>query len=304
MPAGFAQPRIRPLDIRAFAPSVHYAEYQRFPPVRGNARRLYDSELMYVYSGSIRVHFEDEASPLPFFAGDLLVLPPAVRHRIELAGMPDTRLLGIHFDLYDELEIEFDGDMVVKEDDVREERFCYWPVSASQSPVFARRYRSVPQELVSWMEEAAAAFHASGVTAVLACRGYMQLVLAALLNLSLEPQRQSVSAYQKRLIELKAEWQQNLHLPYTNKSMARKLNVSEDYFIRLFKQLFDLSPQKYLQKLRHQAAKRYLLETDYKIEHIGALVGYDDLHNFSHVFKKWQGLSPQQYRKLFRNGVY
>ncbi|MDG0808145.1 hypothetical protein [Cohnella rhizosphaerae] len=63
MPTAFKQPRTRPLDVREFAPSVHYAEFQRIPPAGGSLRRLYDSELMYVYSGSIRVHFEDEASP-------------------------------------------------------------------------------------------------------------------------------------------------------------------------------------------------------------------------------------------------
>ncbi|WP_173193024.1 helix-turn-helix domain-containing protein [Paenibacillus alginolyticus] len=99
---------------------------------------------------------------------------------------------------------------------------------------------------------------------------------------------------------MKVELQQNIHLPYTNKTMAQRINVSEDHFIRLFKQVFDLSPQKYLQDLRHQAAKRYLRETDLKIEYIGVLVGYDDLHNFSHIFKKWQVISPLNYRKLFR----
>ncbi|MFD2328082.1 helix-turn-helix domain-containing protein [Cohnella sp. GCM10020058] len=303
MPTGFKQPHTRPLDVRAFAPSVHYAEYQRIPPMPGSMRRLYDSELMYVYAGSIRVHFEDEASPLPFFAGDLLVLPPAVRHRIELAGIPDTRLLGLHFDLYDELDIAFEHQLVIQDGNEQGDRICYWPVAADGSLVFARRYRSVPQELVTWLEQAAEAFHATRTAASLACRGYMQLVLSTLVGLSLEPQRQNVTAYQKRLLELKADLQQSLHLPHTNKTLARALNVSEDYFIRLFKQLFGESPQKYLQRLRHQAAKRYLLETDEKIERIGVLVGYDDLHNFSHVFKKWQGISPQQYRKLFRGGV-
>lgn len=303
MPSVFMQPHTRPLDVRTFAPSVHYAEYQRTPPTRGYLRRLYDSELMYVYSGSIRVHFEDEASPVAFFAGDLLVLPPAIEHRIELTGTPDTRLLGLHFDLYDEVEIEFEHQLVFQDGDAREDRIGYWPVTGTGRPVFARRYRSAPLELVSWMEQAAEAYHASRAAASLACRGYMQLVLAALVGLSLEPQSPTVTAYQKRLLELKADLQQSLHLPHTNKTLAQRLNVSEDYFIRLFKQLFGESPQKYVQRLRHQAAKRYLLETDEKIERIGALVGYDDLHNFSHVFKKWQGISPQHYRKLFRGGV-
>ncbi|MDG0791498.1 helix-turn-helix transcriptional regulator [Cohnella ginsengisoli] len=224
--------------------------------------------------------------------GDLLVLPPAVAHRIELTGTPDTRLLGLHFDLYDEVEIAFEHQLVIKEGENAEERIGYWPVAANGSLVFARSYRAAPLELVSWLEHAAEAYHASRPAASLACRGYMQLVLSALVGLSLEAQSRTVTAYQKRLLELRADLHQSLRLPHTNSSLARRLNVSEDYFIRLFKQLFGESPQKYVQRLRHQAAKRYLLETDEKVERIGALVGYDDLHNFSHAFKKWQGISP------------
>ncbi|MDG0808146.1 helix-turn-helix domain-containing protein [Cohnella rhizosphaerae] len=201
------------------------------------------------------------------------------------------------------MEIAFEHQLVIKEGENEEERIGYWPVAANGSILFARRYRSVPLELVAWLEQAAEAYHASRPAASLACRGYMQLVLSALVGLSLEAQRRTDTAYQKRLLELRADLQQSFRLPHTNRTLAQRLNVSEDYFIRLFKQLFGESPQKYVQRLRHQAAKRYLLETDEKIERIGALVGYDDLHNFSHAFKKWQGVSPQQYRKRFRGGV-
>ncbi|WP_054027678.1 AraC family transcriptional regulator [Bacillus sp. FJAT-28004] len=300
MDFSFKQPHTRMIDTRAFAPSIHWAEHQNIPPVQGLTRRLYDGELMYVYMGCIAVHFEDSAEPITFYSGDLLILPPAVKHRIVTMTSPNVRLLGIHFDLYDELDIEFDGDMVVSERQVKEESFCFWPNTADGRLVFARCYRSVPQEIVRLMEDISRSYQISKSDSFLVCRGYMQLILATLLSLPHESERQSSSAYEKLLFGLKVELQQNIHLPYTNKTMAQRLNVSEDHFIRLFKQTFDMSPQKYLQDLRHQAAKRYLRETDYKIEYIGGLVGYDDLHNFSHIFKKWQGISPLNYRKSFR----
>ncbi|MFC5404047.1 AraC family transcriptional regulator [Cohnella soli] len=299
MTSPFVQPHTRTLDIREFAPSIHWASHQTIAPIRGKTRRLYDGELMYVYNGSMAVYYEDLAEPVIYYAGDLLVLPPAVKHQVETFATPYIRLLGVHFDLYDELEMAVVGDMVVKESDVSEEQFCFWPTADNGRLVFARCYRSVPPNIVSWMEEISTSFHSGKPESLLVCRGYMQLILATLLNLPEEPEKLVSIAYGAQLLELKEELERNLHLPFTNQTMAQRLNVSEDHFIRLFRNAFGMSPQKYLQDLRHQAAKRYLRETDYKIEYIGSLVGYDDLHNFSHVFKKWQGISPLQYRKLF-----
>lgn len=43
----------------------------------------------------------------------------------------------------------------------------------------------------------------------------------------------------------------------------------------------------------------YLEETDYSIENISGLVGYNSSDHFYHIFRKMQGISPQQYRKQY-----
>ncbi|SDE68785.1 AraC-type DNA-binding protein [Paenibacillus sp. UNCCL117] len=282
----------------SFIPSIHWAEHQFLPSTQGSFRRLYDCELMYVYTGSLLVEFEDMTEPILYEAGDLLVLPPAVRHRIRVGGEPLAHLIGVHFDLYDELEITFDLDMVVKEDRVDERFFCAWPLQSDGSPLFTRCYRSVPLDIVRWMEEIRTEFKSKQSGSELACRGYMLLALSALLRLQPSRARTGAASYREQLLRLIDELQQHMHLHYSNAAMADRLNISEDHFIRLFKQTFELTPQQYLQHMRHQAAKRMLRETDYKIQHIGKLVGYEDLHNFSHIFKKWQGVSPRAYRSM------
>lgn len=67
--------------------------------------------------------------------------------------------------------------------------------------------------------------------------------------------------------------------------MAAFINVHEDYMSKLFKDMLGMSPNKYLQSVRHQQAKRLLRETDNKIERISLEVGYDDFHYFSRIFK-------------------
>lgn len=286
------------LNTHAFMPSIHWAEHQRLMPTQGGFRRLYDGELMYVHAGSIQVEFADNGEQILYEAGDLLVLAPGSRHRIAI--VQNAHLLGIHFDLYDELDLDaVGGDMVVVENQVSEYYFCGWPVQADGAPALARCYRSIPQNISAWMEELHVENKIQRPGYQTACRGYMQLIITALLRLQQDMKRSLAPAYGEALLKLVQELHQNMHASHTNSDMAQRLNISEDYFIRLFKQQFDQSPQQYLQHIRHQAAKRYLRETDFKIEQIGALVGYEDLQNFSHAFKKWQGVSPRAYRKLF-----
>lgn len=53
----------------------------------------------------------------------------------------------------------------------------------------------------------------------------------------------------------------------------------------------------YLISRRMEEAKKLLLQTDYKSQTIGAMVGYPEPNYFSYVFKKNCGISPVKYRK-------
>ncbi|NIB44162.1 AraC family transcriptional regulator [Pseudomaricurvus alkylphenolicus] len=55
------------------------------------------------------------------------------------------------------------------------------------------------------------------------------------------------------------------------------------------------SYQKLLTEIRHQLALDYLA-TDVSVEQIAEMLGYSETGNFSHAFKRWQGVSPKQYR--------
>ena len=80
--------------------------------------------------------------------------------------------------------------------------------------------------------------------------------------------------------------------------LCHKLNISRSYLYSLFKKEIALSPQQFLIKLRMEKAQQLLQNSDNSIKTIAAEVGYNDEFTFSKAFKKYNGLSPKNYRLI------
>ena len=83
--------------------------------------------------------------------------------------------------------------------------------------------------------------------------------------------------------------------------LADKMNYSEPYFCRLFKQSFGQNFTAYLTEYRVSMAKKMLEEPTVNIKDIGKSVGYEDSNYFTKVFRRITGQSPSEYRNtVFR----
>ncbi|WP_373232360.1 response regulator [Cohnella sp.] len=81
------------------------------------------------------------------------------------------------------------------------------------------------------------------------------------------------------------------------KDFAAKYHVSIGYLSKLFKSETGDHFSDYLIRVRMNKAQE-LLDTGYKkITEIGKLVGYEDPKHFSQTFKRWIGVTPQQYKR-------
>lgn len=80
--------------------------------------------------------------------------------------------------------------------------------------------------------------------------------------------------------------------------VAKAVNVSPNYFSTLFNQETGMTFIEYLTNIRMEKAKDYLRCSPYKITEIGYLVGYQDSHYFSYIFKKTQNCTPSEYRLM------
>ena len=78
---------------------------------------------------------------------------------------------------------------------------------------------------------------------------------------------------------------------------ARDQHMSVSWFIRSFKQYMGITPMQYITSIRINKAKELLKNTDYSIQEVGSLSGYDNPLYFSRIFHKQTGCSPSQYRR-------
>lgn len=79
-------------------------------------------------------------------------------------------------------------------------------------------------------------------------------------------------------------------------SVAKRVNISSNYFSALFSQRVGMSFVEYLTQKRMDRAKQLLQTTAKRSGEIASEVGYHDPRYFSAVFKRTQGCTPSSYR--------
>lgn len=95
---------------------------------------------------------------------------------------------------------------------------------------------------------------------------------------------------------LKQHYNENLSLD----EICGKVSVSKNYFCYLFKREVGMSVWNYLTRIRLNEAKELLEKTDLKSYEIAFQVGYDNPSYFSKLFKKYETVSPNEYREKTR----
>lgn len=94
------------------------------------------------------------------------------------------------------------------------------------------------------------------------------------------------------------DWlEENFQLSSPVEEMTRRCGLPVRTFKRRFQQATGLTPIKYVQQLRIEAAKRRLERARGAIDEIAWDVGYDDAAFFRRLFKRTTGLTPGAYRR-------
>lgn len=79
--------------------------------------------------------------------------------------------------------------------------------------------------------------------------------------------------------------------------LAGAVNLSQDYFTRLFRATFGEPPRKWMVRQRLRIAAERLKATSLTIKQIAYDLGYDDVYLFSRQFRSFIGMSPRAFRR-------
>lgn len=99
--------------------------------------------------------------------------------------------------------------------------------------------------------------------------------------------------YAKNIIEVEYNKQIDLN------QIAKRLGISTNHFIRLFKQYHGMTPAQYIIQVRITKACELLTASNLNILEIGYETGFKSISNFYKSFKEQTGHSPKEHRILF-----
>lgn len=93
----------------------------------------------------------------------------------------------------------------------------------------------------------------------------------------------------------------HLDSPLKTSEIARQLNFSVRSLENLFRRRLDISPHQYYKRLRLQAARRLVVDSQHSMQEIAVRSGFNSLAVFSREFSQFYGQSPSRYRREARN---
>lgn len=119
------------------------------------------------------------------------------------------------------------------------------------------------------------------------------------LNLHNRIEKNYESNYFKLLPVLKFI-EENFYRNITLDELSAIINVTPQHLCNVFKKTFQITPYEYLIRMRIQKAKQMLMkDIDIQIKQVCFDVGFKNPSYFSFMFKKLEGISPIQFKKLF-----
>jgi transcriptional regulator GlxA family with amidase domain len=105
----------------------------------------------------------------------------------------------------------------------------------------------------------------------------------------------------KPLQELEAWVLDNLHKPLTVSVLAQRVSMSPRNFARVFSQEMKTTPAKFVERLRVEAARRRLEESQNSMETIASECGFGNVNSMRNVFNRTLKVPPGHYRRHFRH---
>lgn len=108
----------------------------------------------------------------------------------------------------------------------------------------------------------------------------------------------------RQIAEVQNYISRNIFKKITLKEIADYMNLTPNYLSSLFSQELHISIHNYIQREKIHVSCNLLSHTKQSVSDISAYMGFQTQSNFSAVFRKWESMTPTEYREKNYREVY
>lgn len=124
-------------------------------------------------------------------------------------------------------------------------------------------------------------------------------LLTLLMEESWHPEISDTTSKHFELNEIKAYLDENYSRKISLDELAEKFFINKYYLTRIFKECMGITVNNYILSKRITASKQILRFSDKGMDEIGYETGFGDSQYFCRMFKKVEGITPGEYRKMW-----
>lgn len=105
------------------------------------------------------------------------------------------------------------------------------------------------------------------------------------------------------MLEIYSYIADHCHEKMTLDDIAAHTGYSKYHFARVFKQYTGMSFYSYYMKQRIQLCRHLLTEMNIPVTEVALRSGFGSIATFNRIFRQYQGMTPTEYRRLYRSGA-
>ncbi len=267
----------RPLIVGSCG-TYRLSNHPKMPTYRPKGRL--DYQIIYIASGVGHFHFDSAENETIVPAGNIVLYRPKELQKYEYYGEDKTEVYWIHF-------TGSDVKNILRKYGLKDKERIFHVGSSME---YERIFKRIIIELQRCQDN------------------YEEMLTLLLTHLLIvfdrELSREHIitNEYMDREMDNAVSYfNENYNKDISIEQYAESRGMSVSWFIRNFKKFTGTAPMQFIVSLRINNAQILLEQTNYTINEIAKIVGYDDQLYFSRLFRKQKGFSPSQYRKMGKN---
>ena len=246
-------------------------------------------EIVEVILGKIKVQIGTQIFEAT--AGDIIYIPPTLVFSID-AGEDRAALRGMVFDemILTENMDNFDNEIL----------YMFRVQSQNMVNVFSESHPTY-ETLKKYMQISYDESASKDVCYKLPIRANIYIMMTALLRFYCGSRDESDKMIYHNVLRLRSVIKyisENFCKKIYVESLAEMINVSPDYFTKMFKDSIGKTPIDYINALRINRALKLLCKTSIPVSEVAEAAGFSNANYFNKTFKQYMQTSPLAYRKL------